>query len=712
MFTASTLRPMLATLPSQPPSLQDPSLVYEPKYDGIRAIVLVEPGTSGPRVRFWSRLGNEKTAQFPEIAAALADWGRALDAPVVLDGEIVALDAAGRPAGFQRLQGRIHVAVPGFRSAAPLLRPDQQPAAFIAFDLLRDGDEDLRPLPLTERRARLEKLFAQHPPPSTTLRLSEQAAGDGRELERRARREGWEGLLVKRAASPYRDGRRSPDWMKLKITRQDEFVVAGWTEPKGARLYFGSLILGAHDDNGRLVHVGDVGTGFSGAELERLWKMLRPAETSRCPFAVRPRTLGTPHWVTPRLVVQVRYTEMTDDGRLRHPVYLGLRDDKAPSEVKLPKRAAMPDTHRTTPRARTSSSSRGGARRTADDTSSPARTRSRARGAARRRTSDPLAAWAEHAEAMTRQLDELQEQRRDGRLDLPGGDTLDVTNLAKVFWPAEGYTKGDLIRYYARIAPLILPVVADRPLVMKRFPNGIRGEAFYQHRGPDVYPRGVRVEHVPGADVPTMFVGGDLKTLLYMAQLAAISQDPWFSRMQSLEHPDVVAIDLDPQPGADFRRIQDVALWVRDELERLEVPAFPKTSGSQGLHIYIPLPPGTSYQAGLLFCQIVATLVARKHPRVATVERMVKKRPARTVYVDYLQNIPGKTLACAYSARASEFAGVSAPLTWKEVDDDIAPQDFTIRTMEERVRRVGDLWADLRASAPADLGAALERLRA
>jgi bifunctional non-homologous end joining protein LigD len=312
---------------------------------------------------------------------------------------------------------------------------------------------------------------------------------------------------------------------------------------------------------------------------------------------------------------------------------------------------------------------------------------------------------------MTAQLDDLEARRKDGRLVLPDDDWLDVTNLQKVFWPRGKYTKGDLLRYYARIAPLILPVVDDRPLVMKRFPNGVQGQAFYQHRAPDVYPRGVRVEAVPGADVPTMFVGGSLKTLLYMSQLAAISQDPWFSKVSDVAHADVVAIDLDPQPGATFRQIQDVALWVHEELERMHVPGFPKTSGSEGLHIFIPLPRGTSYDIGVLFCQIIATMVATKHPKVATIERMVKRRRDKTIYVDYLQNIPGKTLACAYSARASEFAGVSAPLRWSEVDDQISPQDFTIKTMEARVKKVGDLWAGLRTVKPANLAAALERLQ-
>jgi len=330
---------------------------------------------------------------------------------------------------------------------------------------------------------------------------------------------------------------------------------------------------------------------------------------------------------------------------------------------------------------------------------------------AKRAAANPLVEWAPHADRLTEQLDDLEKRKKDGKLLLPDGDTLDVTNLQKVFWPGPPFTKGDLLRYYARMAPLILPVIAERPLVMKRFPNGVAGDAFYQHRGPDVYPRGVRVEPVEGADVPTMFVGGRLKTLLYMAQLAAISMDPWFSKMTALEDADQVAIDLDPQPGATFAQILDVARWVRDELDRLHVPAYPKTSGSEGLHIFIPLPPETSYESGVLICQIVATIVATKHPKVATIERMVKRRKDGTIYVDYLQNIPGKTLACAYSARASAFAGVSTPLEWAEIDEKISPQDFTIKTIESRIRSVGDLWAGIREAEPADLAAALDKLR-
>ena len=309
------------------------------------------------------------------------------------------------------------------------------------------------------------------------------------------------------------------------------------------------------------------------------------------------------------------------------------------------------------------------------------------------------------------QLTDLEKRRKNGKLKLPNGDTLEVTNLHKIFWPEGKKTKGDLIRHYARISPYILPVVDNRPLVMKRLPNGVDGPSFYQHRAPEPVPPGVHIETLPHDDVPARLVGGSLKTLLYMAQLASISMDPWFSTMDALDCADQVAIDLDPQPGATFSQILDVARWVHDELEKAKVTGFPKTSGSEGLHIYIPLKPGTPYDAGMLFCQIVATMVSAKHPKVATVERMVRRRKNGTIYVDYLQNIQGKTLACAYSARGSAFAGVSTPLTWKEVHKSITPQDFTIDNIAARVKKAGDLWEGLRKHKGTDLLAAIERLK-
>src|SRR5215831_11363445 len=656
---------MLASLGGAP--LVDPGFVYEPKYDGIRAIV--EIGARGKDVTLWSRLGNDKTRQFPEIAGALATWAKRLTEPLVLDGEIVALDGHGQPTGFQQLQGRIHLTHAD--SAQPVGR-----VAFIAFDLLQKGDVDFRSRPLLERRDALEKVFGRTG--SEILRVSELVRGNGRSLHERAVASGWEGLIAKLATSRYVSGKRTPDWRKLKIVQVQEFVVGGWTEPRKSRRYFGALLLGVYKD-GALVYAGHVGTGFDEKELARLFKLLEPLEIDRNPFSSVPPSNEKPHWVQPKLVAQVRFTEWTADNILRHPVYLGLRDDKKPTDVERERAAQVPGSS-----FRVQGSGSG-----SRATEKEARTRNVEPG----------------TRNLVEQLRFLEDARRDAVITLPGDLHLKVGNLHKVFWPKLKMTKGDLMRYYVEVAPYILPVVADRPLVMKRFPNGIDAAPFYQHRALDV-PKGVRTEVVTyGGDTRPQMVGGELLTLLYMAQLAAISQDPWFSRVQSPDEADYAAIDLDPMPDVPFAQVLDVARWVRDELKSLGAVAFPKTSGAEGLHIYIPLPPGTPYEAGMLFCQIVATIVAQKHPRQATVERMVKNR-GRHVYVDYLQNIAGKTLATAYSARASDYAGVSTPLTWREVDDGVDREAFTIRTMSDRLKRVGDLWAGLRKSKGVDLARA------
>src|SRR5712691_5188141 len=389
---------MLASLIDAP--LSDPAFLYEPKYDGIRAIAEIAPRGAG--VRLWSRLGNDKTGQFPEIADALRAWSKRLKAPIVLYGEVVALDAEGYPAGFQNLQGRIHLKRgPGDTGGGR--------TAFIAFDVLRAGSTDFRELPLVERRKGLEKIFSDTGSPA--LRLSEIAYGDGRALHTRAVKNGWEGLIAKLASSRYISGKRSPDWRKVKILHEQEFVVAGWSEPRNSRTHFGALILGVYDE-GELRYAGHVGTGFDGRELEKVMALLKPLETKTSPFLTLPPKNETPHWVQPKLVAQVRFAEWTSDGGLRQPVYLGLRDDKKARDVAREKKA---------PGSRVP-----GSKVPAGD--------------------------------LMEQLRFLEDAKRDAFVTLPDGSELKVSNLHKVFWPKLKLTKGDLIRYYVKIAPHILPV--------------------------------------------------------------------------------------------------------------------------------------------------------------------------------------------------------------------------------------------------------------
>jgi bifunctional non-homologous end joining protein LigD len=679
---------MLATLADAP--LADPHLVYEPKYDGIRAIASVIPRVGGAEVVLGSRGGNDKTAQFPEVVSALLSWARARGAAALLDGEIVALDEHGQPLGFGHIQERIHQTQP--REIARLAATS--PVAYVVFDLLHDGVDDLCGLSLTERRVRLEGAMAGKLSPGGTLRLGEQARGDGSAMMEVARAHGWEGLIVKDARSIYHPGKRTRDWRKLKLLRREELVVGGYTEPRGARSWFGALLVGVPTADGRLRYAGHVGGGFSDEELARVGKLLRAREIPSSPFVTALPANERPHWVLPGFRVEVKFVEWTEDGRLRQPIYVGLKTEGRHGDEPR----ARDFGHEVTQRARAPIAEVA----TVSIPRPPTAPASAAKGAP---------AGARQRQRMVSTIADL-EARGGGVLALPGGAAIDLGNLKKIMWPKPGFTKGDLLRYYVDVSPYLLPVVRDRPLVMRRFPDGIAGPAFYQHRAPDRVPKGVRVQRISeDDDVPSRFVGGDLATLLHMAQLAAISQDPWFSRAQSPKEMDFAAIDLDPMDDAPFSRVRDVARWVRDELDAIDVHGHLKTSGSSGLHIYLPMRPGTSFEAGMLFCQIVASMVAGKHPEAATVERTVKKRDPTAVYVDYLQNVPGKTLACAYSARASDYAGASTPLRWDELDERLDPRAFTIKTLPQRLREVGDLWAPLRKSRGVDLAAAIDRVQ-
>ncbi len=468
--------------------------------------------------------------------------------------------------------------------------------------------------------------------------------------------------MAKRRDCPYEPGRRVRHWQKLKLENQQELVVGGWTEPRNSRQHLGALLLGYYNDGGELVYAGHAGTGFSNRMLEDVHRKLKQVERATSPFASTPKTNEGAHWVEPRFVAEVRFNEWTTGGHLRHPVFVGLRDDKrARAVVREP------------------------ARVTASALKKPTKQSAVASAATRKSTRPSSVA------------DQLRANpaARAATITVEGKTTLDVTNLGKVFFPGPKFTKGRLMEFYAEIAPYLLPALHDRPLVLKRYPNGITGDAFYQQKAPDKVPAGVRVERVAddGITAQNRLIGGNLVTLLYLIQLGAISTDPWHSRSRSVADADYSIIDLDPGPKARFRRVVDVARWVKDELDELGLHGVPKTSGASGIHIVLPLPRGASYEISRTLAQLVARRVVEKHPKETTVQRSVKSRPDASVYVDYLQNIRGKTVASVYSARAEPHASVSTPLKWNELVNDLDPRDFTIATLPARVKRMGDLWA-------------------
>jgi bifunctional non-homologous end joining protein LigD len=671
---SGALDPMLASVGSDIPSGSD--WTFEPKYDGIRVLAYATPESA----HLVTRNGKDKTAQFPGIAEAVRKIAARGRRALVLDGEVVALEH-GSPARFQELQQRMHVkdasAIAGFENSAPV--------ALMAFDLLVDGDDVLVHEPWTTRRARLEKRLAKHTSPE--LRLTDSEIDAGRAMLARARADGWEGVIAKRIDAPYQPGTRSRDWLKLKLEFRQEFVVGGWTEPRNTRQHIGALLLGYYD-RGRFIYAGNMGGGFDNAGLAEMHELLAPLERKTSPFEETPRPREPVHWVTPKVVVEVKFNEWTSDGKLRQPIYVGTRDDKDPRSVKR-EPTSVQTKSKTKRKSVAASYFEPRTRRTARKPVSNKVVRPTARKSIAARTKK-----AAPGGTVEQQLEALEHDGGDGNVQIKRGQSLRVSSLDKVYFPDDGYTKGDVMRYYARVAPQILPVILDRPLVLKRTPEGIKGEVFFQQKPPEHVPPVVRVGTVVNDDGVSAdrIVGGDLATLLYTVQIGCVSVDPWESRIDSLDAMDYTILDLDPGPRATFDRVIEVARWVKEELDERGLRAAVKTSGSRGLHIVIPLPLRTPYEAGLLLAQLVATRVAEAHRREATVERSVKARPPSAVYVDYLQNVKGKSVAAAYCVRAKPGAMVSTPLQWKELNGSLDPRELTIETVPQRIVKLGDIW--------------------
>jgi bifunctional non-homologous end joining protein LigD len=615
------LTPMLAVAASSLP--EGAEWLYEVKWDGWRALCFVE----GKKVRLVSRNGKPMDKQYPELAVLPEVLG---GADAVLDGEIVALDEQGRPS-FELLQQRI-----GFGGKGVTQEARSRPVVFFAFDLPWCNGYDLRATPLLERK----KLLASLLTPTPAVRLSEHFTGNGQKLLAGAREQGLEGVMAKRALSAY-DSQRSADWVKVKIVAQQDFVIAGMVE--GEREPFGSLALGVYERE-KLVFSGNFGSGFDQESLKRVHSLLKPLATQRCPFAEPPQML-TPApvtWVKPEVVCTVRFAQWTKDGRLRAPVFHGIRTDVSPRDCVREVAEAAPAATTTT-------------------------------------TIRPKLLEGKQAEVLL----------------TVGKQRLKFTNLNKVFWPREGYVKRDLINYYYAVAELILPHLKDRPLSLKRYPNGIEGKYFFQKEAAESFPDWLRTEAIFSEhnQAPINYVvADDRASLLYLANLGCIDQNPWMSRVGSLEHPDFVLLDLDPY-SCGYDRIVEAAQLVRAKLELLELAAYPKTTGGDGMHVYIPLQPEYSYEQSRTFAEVLARLCAHERPDLFTTPRTVAHREQGKVYFDYLQNREGSTIAAPYVLRAHPGAPVSTPLSWSEVGPGLTPAQFHLGNVLDRFARVGDLFA-------------------
>jgi bifunctional non-homologous end joining protein LigD len=639
MVQAETAPLMLAESGDAP--FTDPAWIFELKLDGYRLLA-----SEGPRL--FSRNGNDLSHCFPEVSRAVASLPVK---GVVVDGEVVALDEAGRPS-FQRLQQRGKLT----RSLDIRQAAIENPVTYYAFDLLAAEGFDLRPLPLVVRKRLLRKLL----PTAGAIRFLDHFDGDGELLYQQVQKLGLEGIVGKQAESAYRTG-RSPCWVKIRTRLSDDFVVVGYTASKGLRTGFGALLLAQYVD-GALVFSGRAGTGFSDKQLTDVRETLasRRRDGPACGGPI-PREKGIT-WTEPRLVCEVEFTEWTEERLLRQPVFLHFREDKKPEEC-----IGRGDAGKRVSRERMAQEAGVTPTPSAPYGAGPARGPDR---------------------------------------------SITFSNLDKLFWPQEGYTKGDLIEYYRAISPWILPYLKDRPVVLTRYPDGISGKSFFQKDAPGFVPEWIRTERMWSEQAEReidYFICNDEAALLYLVNLGTIPLHIWGSRTSKIERPDWCILDLDPK-DAPFSHVIEVAQATHALCDEIGLPHFVKTSGSSGLHVMIPLGCQCRYDETRSLGELLARLVVAELPEIATITRQVSRRAGK-VYIDYLQNGAGRLLVAPFSARPLPGAPVSMPLRWSEITGTLDIRSFTIENTPRRVKRLKkDPISEVLTSSP-DLAGAIGRLQ-
>ncbi len=690
------VQPMLAKLIEEP--FDDPGWFFEPKWDGVRAIAIVRRRGAESGVTLQSRTQNEMNRQYPEVVETLY----AADLPgAVLDGEIVAVDGEGRPS-FQRLQQRINL-----RGSADVQTIRAQiPVAYYVFDILHYNGHDLTSRPLEERRKILEAVVK----PGGRLLLSDAFPEEGRVFYRVAQDHQLEGIVGKRRDSAYEPGRRSGAWVKVKVRKTLYAAVGGFTQGRrGRSSHFGALLLGLYDGKKQLQYIGHAGGGFTDQNLREILETLRTHIRKTPPFATEPKTNEPPTWTEPRMVVQVEYGEWTDEGILRFPVFKGVVSDVPPEACRL-EEVRPPQISEEQPM---------------DGAGRP------------RSTGAPAGAPATPASARRPDRELTPLERRLARLKLP----VEFSNLEKVYWPERGLTKRDLVEYYLNVHKAILPHLRDRPLTLRRFPDGIHGENFHQKDYPDApsYVTVARVWTDTNKKANVAPVCNDLATLLWLAQLGDIEMHAWYSRTAPakrgeghdglphtdfgsseeslrgsiLNFPDQLVFDVDPYifpkgerpregPGekdpaynrVGFEAATEGALLLRKLLVHMDLEVFVKTSGKTGLHLYVPIARRYTYDETHTFAKTICQFLAGQHPEKFTTEWAVEKRVGK-VFLDYNQNRLGATLASAYSLRPTEQATVSTPITWRELERGIDPLTFDYQAVPRRLEKSGDAWSDI-----------------
>lgn len=651
------IKPMLATLVDKP--FDEPDWQYEVKWDGYRALAFINKG----KVELLSRNNKSFDDKFYPIHKILSEW----KINAILDGEIVVLNDRGI-SNFGALQN--------WRSEA------DGELAFYVFDILWYDGKDLTSLSLVERQAILNVVLPNN---DDRVRISEVFDTNGIDFFYAAEKMGLEGIMAKRKSSSYVLSNRSKEWLKIKISRRQEVIVAGFTKNENTSKLFSSLILAVWE-NKTLTYVGKVGTGFSDSDQKEMLKSFKPYITDKSPFTVdvdinklsrfqHKQLNAKATWMRPELVCEVAFTEVTDEGIFRHPSFKGMRMDKNAKEV-------IRETATNTEQA-------------VEEVESGANLEMESNALRPPKGTIP--------KTLLNPKDETQVRKVNGK-------ELKFSHLSKIYWPEDGVTKRDMFNYYYQVADFILPYLKDRPMSLNRFPGGIYGKSFYQKDVKGKAPSWAKTFPYSTSDgePKEYLVGDDVATLLWMASLGCIELNPWFSRVQSPDNPDYCVIDLDPDKH-HFDKVIEAALVVKQVLDSMDVPSFPKTSGSTGIHIYIPLGGKYDYDQSQLFARIIVGIVNEKIPDFTSIERMVSARKGK-MYLDFLQNRPGATIAGPYSLRPKPGATVSMPLEWEEVKPGLKMKDFTIFNAIERLKKKGDIFKKVLGKG-IDLEAAISKAK-
>lgn len=560
----------------------------------------------------------------------IAEAIKTIKADVVLDGEIVLLDEYGKPS-FQKLQS--------YEDNKHL------PLVYYVFDLLFLNKKDIRNLTLLQRKELLKEVLDNNP--HELIHYCDHIEEHGIDFFNLARKQNIEGIIAKRADSEYICGVRTKEWLKIKNINTREAIIVGYTQPRNSRKYFGALVLAEYDGS-KLTYIGHTGTGFNHEGLKELWDKMQPLVTSTSPFDKKVKVNMPVTWIKPKLVCALAYTEVTSDGLLRHPVFEGLRIDKNITDVKKQNEQAVPVKKVRTKKGETTI--------VADDS-------------------------------------ETKDSNSDKTITVDK-HKLQLSNLDKIYWPDDGYTKGDLIEYYKAIAKYILPYIKNRPMSLKRNPNGIADDGFFQKDAGGHAPEWVKQIEVYSESndkIIHYIMLNDTASLLYAANLGCIEMNPWNSATPKIDNPTYMVIDIDPSDKSTFGEVIETAQAVKTVLDKGGVPGYCKTSGATGLHVYIPMGAKYSYEQVKNFGHLVASLVQQMLPNTTSLERGLAKRGPK-IYVDFLQNRKGQTLSCAYSVRPKPGATVSTPLEWAEVKPGLHPSNFNIKNIHERLEKKGDIF--------------------